>query len=344
MKKRIKKVSMQDIADRLNISKNSVALALNNKKGVSEELKAKIIETAIQLGYGGIDRSLAKEKNLLLIIPEYLHEAFNFYHEIILGIERSAQKKNMRVFMATLEKEKEKALELPSAYYGMHVDGIVLLGVFDRQYVEKISQLNVPFITVDQTYSGMKHNNVVTANMEGSSEVVRHLIEKGHESIGFIGPIRSTASNYERWLGYRKAMEEANLAIDPRFCFTESDSRSYVFSEIDAYISSLDAYPTAWFCANDYMAFYLIDVLQRRGLAVPDDISVAGFDDIDASRFHNPKLTTFHVRRDWMSEATVELLAASMKEEIFPRQIRIYGELVERESVKPLRDGVRMSV
>lgn len=337
-----KKVSMAVIAERMGISKNAVSLALSNKAGVSEELRAAVRKTAQELGYthnpngGGAEKS----RNILVLIPEYISADTFFYNDIYWSIEKESKTQGYTAIPTSVSAEAEGALEAPPILGQLDFCGIILVGIFRTAYVRRLLEAGLPVLSVDQYYDDLPVDAVVTANVQGAYTVVQHLIGQGHRSIGFVGSIGMTASLYDRWCGFRKAMEHNGLPVDPSLCILDSTELGDLMSDPDEMASFLDrmqTFPTAWFCGGDRIAITLIQALVRRGLRVPEDISVAGFDDIQASRVIAPALTTYHVRRELMGATAVDYLVHDLLRCPDERMIiSLYGDLIPRDSVRTL--------
>lgn len=338
--KKTSKVSMQDIANHLNISKNAVSLAINGKPGVSEETRNMVISVAKDLGYKGLDRiENKKSENIVVLIPEYIINDSYFYNEIYWAIENESRNEGYNAFIASVSPEMEESGEIPNIYHSLDCIGIITVGVFTEKYIKGIKKLDIPIISVDNYYDNVEVSSVVTANLEGSFTIVNYLINQGHEKIGFVGPINVTSSIFDRWAGYLKAMNKANLYVDPKFCMIDDSARDNLMSDVEGMeerISKLEEYPTAWVCAGDRIAMALISALSKKGIRVPDDVSVVGFDDIASSAVIVPPLTTMRVRRADLAKVAVKRLINYNKDYLRFTNISVISELIERDSVKKL--------
>jgi DNA-binding LacI/PurR family transcriptional regulator len=334
------KTSMQDIADHLGISKNAVSLALNQKTGVSEELRARVFEAANRLNYRTEAKSTKKKRsNLLVLLPEYIRNDTIFYYEVFWSIEKRAKENGYTAVISSVTKEMEEQLILPELYHEIVFQGILLVGVLASSYVRTIYDLEIPLVTVDHYYDSLQIDAVVTANVEEAYKIVMHLIVKGHQQIGFIGAIEMTKSFKERWTGYQNAMSDAGLIVDPSHCITSASPLEVLNSnpeELFAHLDSMTSMPTAWFCANDRIAIAFIQLLIAKGYRVPEDISVVGFDDIEAAQMIIPRLTTIQVQREQLGYEAVDFLIRKIDYGGSPAKIAIYGQLVERDSCRSL--------
>lgn len=338
-----KKVSLQTIADQLGISKYSVSLALNNKPGVSDELRQKIWKVAGAMGYERPrTRLVLQNLNIIVIIPEYIRRDTYFYNDIYWAIERWIQMKGHTAILTSISKEMEQNLILPSYFSEMEIAGILVVGVLTEAYIKKIQDTRLPVVSVDQYYDAINIDVVGTANEEGAYQVVEYLIQNGHTDIGFIGSKNVTSSIHGRWQGYIKAMEAHGLPIINEHCILNDSPLKSLLSEqkeLEDYIESMPSFPTAYFCAADRISISLMNVLNKRGIRVPEDISVVGFDDQETSKMCIPALSTYHIKRTDMGKLAVERILRKIESPTEPTmKMAIHGELVIRDSVKKLNN------
>ncbi|WP_127534579.1 LacI family DNA-binding transcriptional regulator [Paenibacillus kobensis] len=336
---RKKKVSMQDIADHLNISKNAVSLALQNKPGVGEEMRHKIIEAAKSLGYGPYGEKPSSSGTVLVLVPERImsyqdNDHFQFFHDMIWGLEKSIRAKGWNAVIAPIDAEMEAGLELPRHCTEMTYKGIILFGIVDRAYAKLVWELDVPLVMLDSYHRGLPCPVVSSDNIEGAYEAVSVLIRSGHRDIGFIGPTNLTSSHEERWFGYWKAMSENGLPIDLAKVVASSVSFHYTSDEICTLLDTMPQWPTAFFCGNDRIAYLLAAELKKRNIQVPEDISIVGFDDLKAGAEQGLGLTTMRVEKARMCDAAAELLLSlpGNNREMVRHYIR--PTLVVRDSVR----------
>ena len=338
-----KKVTIADIASSVGVSKNSVSLALRGKDGVGDDLRRAIIDKAVEMGY--LDEhavtDFAQDSCIVVILPEYVHGDAFFYSEVIWAIDNEVKIRGACAVHTVVSKEMEDARELPAMPKGLHVIGILVVGIFDTGYVEKLKEMELPLMTVDIVYHGLPY--VGSSNLTGGLAATNRLIELGHTEIGFIGPIYTATSVYERWCGYNLAMQRAGLPIEDRFCVLGKQGFELFNTEeaLRDYISGMEKFPTAWFCAGDRTAIVIIHILTRMGLRIPDDISIMGFDDILAAQMVLPCLTTIKTDRKLMGKLAVNYFFESKRDKDMTLVSKVIPfELVERDSVSaPFKKG-----
>lgn len=342
MNNKKKSVSLQTIADRLKVSKYAVSLAINNKPGISNELRQQIIETAKEMGYHKPRRASDLTGNsILVIIPEYIQNDIHFYGHIYWVIENEIKKSGRTAILTSLSHAMEQDLILPHFIREMEIAGIITVGVISRSYIQLLAKTQIPIVSVDQSYDFLPIDSVVTANIEGAYQIVSHLIENGHVDIGFVGAINMTSSIFERWVGFQKAMNDRGLKINYEHCITKDSSLSSLLSEadeLDLVIDKLQSLPTAWFCAGGLTALNLMSVLKKRNIRIPDQVSIVGFDNPEFLSFVTPALTTYNVHRTQLGEFAVKRLISKIADPyVSATKISIYGDLIIRDSVKCLK-------
>lgn len=334
LKEKKTKVSMQDIADRLDISKNAVSLALNGKSGVSEQTRELVIQMAKRMNYTGIAHGQTGNK-ILVIIPDYIRYDHYFYHDVYWSIESHAKHKDYVAILSSVSDEMQSHNQVPSIFDEMDFWGIIIVGILQVSYVKYLQSLTERIVSVDQCYHKLDIDTVVTENMQGSYNITRYMIDIGHKNIGFVGSIGMTSSIYERWCGYQQAMLHAGLQINYDYCILNDSPLSGLLSdrnEIMNGLQGMDEFPTAWICGGDRIAIALIEVLGSLGYSVPEDISVVGFDNIEAGRLVTPPLTTVDVNRNYLGSSAVDILLQVSNGSHKKTKTSIYTSLIIRSS------------
>jgi LacI family transcriptional regulator len=329
----VKRVTMQDIANELHISKNSVSQALTGKPGVSEETRKKVQEVADRLGYRyntpKVDQ-LGKNGQIGLIASESVMEENVFFGSIYVSIQKQITNKGFNLVVHAVDKESEEYLKLPSFIEEKQVDGLVILSHLNHEYIQTVLKSNLPTVLVDHHHPSLSVDSVLTNNRFGAYLATNHLIQLGHKHIGFIGDVFRSPSYQERYEGYCLALQEHGLVIDQRHVvFHPVQTTEFMVN----FLNSCSSFPTAWFCANDTIGFHLINGLQRIGAKIPEDISVCGFDNHLVSELCTPVLTTMHVYKDYFGQRAVDRLLWRMENKgAFPEELILPVKLIERAS------------
>ncbi|MDQ6420340.1 LacI family DNA-binding transcriptional regulator [Paenibacillus sp. LHD-117] len=328
------KVVMQDIADRLSISKNSVSQALSGKDGVSEETKMKILQTADEMGYQykkkQVSGANAPTKTIGLIASEFAFSMKNFFGEIYLSIEREAQKNGITLMIQSVSPSMRDRLIMPSFIQDGSVDGIFILSHISTEYIKQVIAQDIPSVLIDHHHPLLLSDAVLTNNRFGAYMAVKHLLDLGHRKIGLIGNIDASPSYLERWEGYILAMREHDAAVNQEHVFVdviEDETR------IDTVVRSIEQQPDAWFCLNDGFGYYVCSSLKALGYRIPEQIAICGFDNTHFSQMCIPKLTTMDIDIPFFAHKAFSQLLWRMQnpDEVY-QEVLLPTALVKRES------------
>ena len=332
-------VKMIDIAAKLGVSVVTVSNALAGRDGVSEQMRKKIRETAEKMGYkpsntksGKKQLSLPKtEKNVGILASErFVGAKGTFYWELTAGISNKLSQINVCTVYECVTAENEKKGILPNMVTDGKVDGIFVIGQVRRHYIECLSKLTIPLIFVDFYDNRYSVDSVLSDNFNGGYMLTDYLVEKGHRHIGFFGTLNATSSINDRYLGYVKCIMENELELRNDWIIGDRDEKGILFEDI----RFPDEMPTAFVCNCDETAFRVIAALKSKGVRVPEDISVVGYDNYTVSNICIPTITTVEVDLSRMAEVSVGVMAKKLADPSYTEGRRIIsGRLIEKESV-----------
>lgn len=336
-----KKVTMQDIADHLNISKNSVSQALTGKPGVSEVTRRLVQDTANELGYdysNSRKQKLADKKmtrNIALIASDYAFSLKSFFGEIYLSSEKEVRARGMNLFIEPIDSESKKNLTLPSVLSSHEIDGILILSHISTEYISKIISTGIPTVLIDHHSPYLQADSILTNNRFGAFMAVEHLIQLGHRDIAFVGNIDISPSYQERLEGYLLALNRYGIKPNENFMLTNTQENQ---AEISLFLDNLQDQPSAWFCVNDGHGFLVSSVLQQRGFKVPENVSICSFDNGQLSQILTPKITTMDIDLSYYGKKAVEQLCWRMENKEEPiQEILLPTKLIIRESTSEKR-------
>ena len=332
------KVSMDTIAASLGVSKVTVSKALNDKEGVSEELRQQIKDKAEELGYhiNIIAKSLKTHQtyNIGMLIPERFVAAPNtYYFEIYAKLVKRFNELGYTGVLEVLESKTEENPELPKMYTTGKVDAIIIIGQCSKEYLKQFENIKVPVLFFDFYDSDLNIDSIIVDNYYSGTQITELLIKNGHKNIAFIGNIYSTSSIRDRFLGYYRALLEANLELDYNYVISDRDENGILCDyELPKEM------PTAFVCNNDQLAYNLLNKLNALGYKVPEDISIVTFDNTIYSEISSVKLTSV----DNNTEQLVEKAASTIIKKINDpkrqyHRIIVDANIVERDSVKERR-------
>ncbi|MCK6259040.1 LacI family DNA-binding transcriptional regulator [Fictibacillus sp. KIGAM418] len=331
-----KKVSMQDIADALNISKNSVSQALSGKPGVSEATRRLVEKTAQEMGYSVRKSSVSAgvvgsgTGNIGLIASDYAFSLKSFFGEIYLSVEKEVTERGMNLLIQSINTGARDNLVLPSFIAEGKVDGVLILSHISTEYSNAVIATGIPTVIIDHHHPLIQADAILTNNRFGAYTAVKHLIELGHRDIAYVGNVRLSPSYQERLEGYRLALQEHGIELNEEFVFSDvlEDDQ-----DVTGLVQGLDVQPSAWFCVNDGFGFFVRSALQQHGIAVPGEASVCSFDNGMLSRLSTPKITTMNIDLELYGRKAVEQLTWRMQHKNEPIiELLLPAELIVRES------------
>ncbi|MDR2043988.1 MAG: LacI family DNA-binding transcriptional regulator [Clostridium sp.] len=328
-----KTVSMQRIADQLGISKVTVSKALNEKEGVSDELKDKIVRTAKNLGYFLPSYGQRQSKRIGIVVNARFasgSDSGKFYMGMYERIMDELRK--ISYFGAMVTPDRESIVrEIETIERNSMFDGMILLGILDPEVKKRMGAIKLPVIYVDVYDETGQVDSVVTENIYSTYRLGKYLAKLGHEEIGFVGTVGATTSITDRYLGYKRAVIEQGRPVRPEWILPDRTMDGQAIE-----IELPEELPTAFLCNCDETAFRLVRILKDRGLRVPEDVSVVGFDNDIYATLCEPQLTTVAVN----VEDIGRMAARRMKRNI-ERTRGSDGEVYRIEGKRILRASVR---
>lgn len=328
--------SIKDIARLARVSHPTVSRALQNSPLVKPQTAERIRKIAEEAGYraSAVARGLVMQKTrtIGLVVTTV---ADPFAGEVVCGVEDAANIHGYSVFLADSNTDPEREKKVVRELAERRVDGILVQSSrVGALYLTMLREMNVPIVLVNDQYPGEFVHSVMIANEPGMRAAAEHLIALGHRRIAFLGDRNGYQSDTERLAGYRVAMEAAGIAAMPELV-VRGDGKPEAAAQAMETLLSLAEPPTAVCCYNDMSALGAVRAIRARGLRIPEDISVTGFDDLFFAAYMNPPLTTVHQPMRRMGRLAMESLIKLMAGEASVNQIRIDAKLVERESTAP---------
>ncbi len=342
--KQMRKVTIQDVAGELDLSRNTVAKALNNSETVAYETRYLVIKKAYEMGYSKlspvvlndfkIKDSLERTKTIVVFARRELSA---FWNRIIMGISDELNKNNCRLQFNFISEEDEANHVLP---LDMQTDmsGIIILSVFRKSYLELIIKKDVPVVFLDgpsNVHEIAGWGDILLFEGYNSTRILtEHLLSQGMKKIGFIGDTTYCRTIRDRYEGYAAALEQYGILPEDKFVFNRHvEHRYYRQEEIAKVMESLTAMPEAFVCANDDIAKDVMLWLKKKGIRIPEEVAVTGFDDKEEVELLSPSLTTVHIGNQRMGRRLVQILMWRIGNMDLPKEIVIINtETVIRES------------
>lgn len=329
---------MKDIADRLGVSNVTVSKALNDKEGVSEELRTKIKKTANEMGYryNTAAKSIRKGYNYnigVVVAEKFTNDVQSFYFKFYHHISKILENYQYFGMLHILTYAEERELMLPKMYNEMKVDGLIILGQISKAYIEILKEVDVPVVFLDFYDEHGEFDCVISDNFYSTYEITNYLINKGHTKIAFVGNIYATSSIQDRFLGYYKSLLEHGMQLDKEYIISDRDNDGKLID-----LSIPKNLPTAFVCNCDRVAYNLAKKLNEQGYRIPEDCSIVGFDNDIFSTLSDLKLTTVEVNMKEMAETAIKIIMSKVQDSNKKYgRVSIKGKIIYRDSVEQIK-------
>lgn len=325
-----KKITIQDIANELGVSRNTVSKALNNTGSLAEATKLKIIQKAIDLGYkqfaymNSTSNNLSKAVNKdIALLTCSMPTGSHFGSNLLSGFEQKISTEGYRLQMYMIRENEINSLSLPVNLNVESISGIICIEMFDENYSKFICDLGIPTIFIDSSASKesypLEADLLLMENSQSVYNITKSLIDNNKNNLSFVGDIYHCQSFYERWNGYCNALLDSNIPININNSIIEEDNNPYDNVQwLSDKIAQLPVLPDAFICANDFIAIDVIKALKYNNISIPDDVLVCGFDDSAESRIIEPHLTTVHIPGLEMGDIAADLLLSRIENPSIP--------------------------
>ncbi len=333
-------VSLKDIAKACNVSPATVSKALNDQSDVSEETKALVRSVAKSMGYFPNSSARALKTNRtynigVLFVDEaqsgLTHDYFSF---VLDSFKRGAEAEGYDITFINGNKSKRMTYLENCRYRGFDGALIACVDFYDPEVYELVNS-GIPVITIDHAFFG--HSAVLSDNVKGMRDLVNFVVEKGHRKIAYIHGLPSAVTS-SRLSTFFKTLEENGITVPDTYIGEAPYRNTKLAGEATEKLLDLEDPPTCILYPDDFSCFGGINVINERGLSIPDDISVVGYDGIRIGRHIEPRLTT--LKQD---TAKIGLMAAQKlidliehRKTTIEEQIMIEGAVYVGKTVKDL--------
>lgn len=328
------KYTINDIATLAGVSKATVSRVINNSKPVSSQIRERVLKVTNDTGFqpSQLARSLSNKETKLIgvILPDFSNPIFA---KIIEGIEEEAIKNRYNILLCSSRMHPDTEVNYLDVLIDKKVDALIYNGfTITDEIRSKLVKFNVPVVMIGIDDKKLEFPLVAIDNFSAAYDATIHLIKQGHNKISMIhGPKDDPFSGKLRLDGFLNAMNDNNL--DELFLI---EGRYKVNSGFSAMNSILDKKQdtTAVFCANDEMAIGAIKAVIDRGLKVPEDISIMGFDNIEMSGIYSPSLSTVSQPFKQKGISAIQVIIKQIAGEEVPPVTRLKHKILERASIK----------
>lgn len=335
------KFTISDIAKAAGVSKTAVSFVLNNKEGISEQTRQKVLDVIKQTNYKPTMNSkrlfFHKSFTIAVVFDQSGYRLDNLFY---LGIMSALLKRCTDYNYSLVYSEYsyvDGAVKLPENMLNKDVDGVVFLKDIPVELINTLKNLEIPYVIAD---AHAEYEALYTVNVDyqlAAYTAVNYLISRGHRRIGFVGNMQLPAFYSQSISGYQKALEENGLPVEPAWCFEKVHDRKTTEQYMAQLLENRER-PTAIFCMEDILAIELIRYLQKNKLCVPEDISVIAIDDIILSNEIFPGLTTVAIDKDLLGSSAIDILMNLIDQKPTSSVSITATDIVVRESVSSITE------
>ena len=325
------RVTIQDIADALGISRNTVSKSINNSEGIADATREKILQKAVEMNYRPFSyvRAITQGtmpfpvKNDQSGAPAYLGQialltgAFlspsHFSFTMLDKFQCELSQLGYTLNTHRVTPEDFRLMRLPATFLPEQYAGIICFEMFDQAYDEMLCTLDIPILFVDgpckKDGNSLPADQLYMNNTDCIARFINSMLRSGYRSFGWVGDYLHCQSFFERYVTFRTTLMLAGISPDEQHIIRECRPEG-----ISASLSSVKKIPEIFICANDFVAMDLMQDLSANGILVPRDVMVCGFDDCPESTIVTPSLTTIHIHTQVMAFTAEHLLISRIRE------------------------------
>jgi LacI family transcriptional regulator len=338
--------TISDVAKKAGVSEATVSRVLNNTAVVNRETRKRVLDAIDELHYtpSFLAKGMRRKKTSTfgVIIPDFRNL---YYSELLKAIEDEARLHEYIAIICTGEMNAERERAYVDYLLSRQVEGLMLccyVNIMEnKSFIQKVAQ-KVPIIVMDQPSGNLPVSAAYADGYKGFKMLLSYLIEKGHRNIGMIRSLRRYPCSESRFIGYVDTLKENGITVDPNLI---EESEFTAAGGYDAAKKLLaKSKPTAIVGVNDLIASGALKYIREKGYSVPDDIAIAGFDNIALSSLVSPQLTTVNIPVEEIAhEAINQLIKKIQNPRVRNRDIVIETQLIIRQSTeKVMKDIIRM--
>jgi len=330
----MKYITLKMVAERAGVSVNTASRAINNKLDINKETKKRILKVAQELGYVRNDTAVALRTKKTGTIGVVIADNRNpFYAEVLNGMEVAARGKNYHIILANTQRDYRKEEEAINLLLAKRVDGLLITPVQDRDDdIKNLIEANIPFVVVGRDFENIEVDAVYNDEVKGGFLATEYLIKKGHKKIALINGFLYKSPAKGRLEGYKKALNKYRIPLDNSLISVGDINIEDGYERTKQMLEKILDF-TAIFAYNDMMAFGSMQAIKEKGLRIPEDIGLVGYDDIPFNSLITPPLTTIRLNKKELGMESVKLLLSRInnnRKKI--KKIMLDVELIIRET------------
>ena len=326
------RVTLSEIARRLNVTVSTVSRAINKPERISNETRERVMELVRELNYVPNSAAQSLKTNKTGVLGYLYNRKTPFSDQItpmriFESLEIEAQGCGYHMALASVPDRADSGL--PLIVEERRVDGLFLGGQMDSSLIKELTANKIPFVLLGNYARDIEAACIIQDDIGGAYKVIRHFIELGHKRIAFIGAPFENLWSWERLQGMRLAMDEFNLQINSDYIHAQD-----AWSAREGFLKLMDMKlpPTAIFCASDRLARTAMEAALEKGVTIPSDISLAGFDDEPWSSVCTPALTTVNIFPQSIAAAAIEKITGMIDGKTIVSRVVTPTKLVVRNS------------
>jgi len=329
----MKYITLRNVAEKAGISVNTASRAINNKPDINEETKKRVLQIAKELGYIRNAAAVALRTKKTGTIGVVIEDNRNpFYAEVLNGMEVAAREKNYHIILTNTQRDYNKEEEAINLLLAKRVDGLLITPVQGRDDdIKNLIEANIPFVVVGRDFENIELDAVYNNEVKGGFLATEYLIKKGHKRIALIDGFLYKSPAKGRLEGYKKALKEYGIPWDDSLISVGDISMEDGHKRTKQMLEKNLKF-TAIFANNDMMAFGAMQAIKEKGLRIPEDIGLVGYDDIPFSSLISPALTTISLKKKKLGIESVKLLLSRINgNRKKAKKIMLDVELIRRE-------------
>jgi len=305
----MKYITLKMVAERAEVSVNTASRAINNKPDINEETKKKVLKIAQKLGYVRNATAVALRTRETRTMGVVIADNSNpFYAEVLNGMEEAAREKNYHIILANTQRDYQKEEEAINLLLAKRVDGLLITPVQDKDDdIKNLIDADIPFVVVGRDFKNIEVDAIYNDEVKGGFLATEYLIKKGHKRIALIDGFLYKSPAKGRLEGYKKALNRYRILLDDSL-MSVGDINIEDGYERTKQMLEKNLNFTAIFAYNDMMAFGAMQAIKEKGLRIPEDIGLVGYDDIPFCSLMDPALTTIRLKKQELGIESVKLL------------------------------------
>jgi LacI family transcriptional regulator len=327
--------TIKDVADLAGVSICTVSRAIANKDRIRPETRKRVLWAAKKLNYKpnftAQRLKLGGTSTFGLLLPDITNP---YYPKIAKSIEEYAAECGYMILLCNAEENLQREIQLAETLLSRNVDGLIVLpSTQSIGHIQRFAEEGVPYVILNRNFAGESHC-IPSDNTYGAYTMVKYLIENKHTNICAVFPGFDNTIYGERYAGVLAALREFGLEKCADSFLMDAGDMQTIHDQVLVLLRR-PKYPTAFFAANDLLTIGIYSAINECGLRIPDDISVAGYDDILFASMFVPPLTTYLQPEAEMARAAIDHLICEIEGKVPPRAEKLKGRIVIRKSVGP---------